>query len=779
MNNDLHPVPQNIVSGTDVLVRLTKPEVPEEFDSQNQIWTLSFVNLDDQLDFPFVGTERDNEITFLFNSSGMTPGAYQWLLNLQVDNEPVYHDDDVFNGTFTQPPGTPYTWEPLGSVVIPETVQTWVFTLPGREETTLITTDRIRGLNPSVQGQFNDRSGGWGRGFLQIGLDGNNRRHGIGRTADYHALYYTSFPGSYDIRIQNHVAAQSILHRVSLRGYSTVVEPTERKIHERTMITLLEKILEDRLADRGDVVSYSLGGRSLAREPIDALYQLLAKYKDAFARRKRGGRQKKVFGYSDVAGIPNYGTTGGSGGAQSEPAQNGQTGDGLTANEVTVLIRAEIPVNRRVPSYTSADKDKILAVNSAGDNLLFIDPPSGGGGLSQSQVDQRIAPEARAGNNDRWSTAKVPTLSQLGGQTLAQVNARIAAQAQTGNTDRWPTSKVPTLTQLGGLSQTQVDARVRAGVADWAETSNNSVIPNAKLPDSAKRPAPTLSGLGGLTQGQVDARIATEARAGNNDRWSTSKVPTLATLGGVTSAEATAAAHAVLAAGIPSNRRVPAYQATDRDKFLAINPTGSGLVFVDAPSGGGTGTGLTQTQVDARVRAGVLDWAEFGNNSVIPDAKLPDSAKRPAPSLTTIELNAQSNHAEPATAQTYTEWTDIGNLTHTVTVDGLYHFEGSLDVRNSIAPDGGGDRIFSETRIVHVRGSTTTEIVLNDQYIRNVTNVAESREFHYEIAAPIECLANDVVKLQFRFQVQVVHSTRQMQFLVNNPSTNKLWVIGI
>ena len=36
-----------------------------------------------------------------------------------------------------------------------------------------------------------------------------------------------------------------------------------------------------------------------------------------------------------------------------------------------------------------------------------------------------------------------------------------------------------------------------------------------------------------------------------------------------------------------------------------------------------SGGGLTQAQVDARVAAGVQDWAEAGNNTTVPDAKLP------------------------------------------------------------------------------------------------------------------------------------------------------------
>ena len=53
--------------------------------------------------------------------------------------------------------------------------------------------------------------------------------------------------------------------------------------------------------------------------------------------------------------------------------------------------------------------------------------------------------------------------------------------------------------------------------AAWAQTGNTALVPDDKLPASAKRAAPTLSGLGGLTAAEVDtaanARIAALVRA--------------------------------------------------------------------------------------------------------------------------------------------------------------------------------------------------------------------------------------------------------------------------
>lgn len=86
-----------------------------------------------------------------------------------------------------------------------------------------------------------------------------------------------------------------------------------------------------------------------------------------------------------------------------------------------------------------------------------------------------------------------------------------------------------------GLSAAEVDARIAAGVLGWARAGNADVIPDAKLPASAKRPAPTLAGLGGLTQGEVDTRVAAGvedwAQTGNSGLIPEGKLPTPASLG--------------------------------------------------------------------------------------------------------------------------------------------------------------------------------------------------------------------------------------------------------
>ena len=139
--------------------------------------------------------------------------------------------------------------------------------------------------------------------------------------------------------------------------------------------------------------------------------------------------------------------------------------------------------------------------------------------LSIDEVD--LAEQARASSQAVWGPDKVGTGTRDGSKFLRDDGAW--TDPPTGG---------------GGLNQSGVDARVRALVADEAEQGNTDRWPTSKVP--------TLTTLGGQTQAQVDARIATEARAGNNTRWPTSKVPTLGNLGGLNQAEV----NALIGAGV-------------------------------------------------------------------------------------------------------------------------------------------------------------------------------------------------------------------------------------
>ena len=52
---------------------------------------------------------------------------------------------------------------------------------------------------------------------------------------------------------------------------------------------------------------------------------------------------------------------------------------------------------------------------------------------------------------------------------------------------------------------------------------------------------------------------------------------------------------------------------------LTLSKTGGDdVVITGLPSGSGSGGGLDEAAVDARVEAGVEDWAETGNIDIIP-----------------------------------------------------------------------------------------------------------------------------------------------------------------
>ena len=130
----------------------------------------------------------------------------------------------------------------------------------------------------------------------------------------------------------------------------------------------------------------------------------------------------------------------------------------------------------------------------------------------------------------------------------------------------------PPTAGTSGLSREQVDARIAAEVADWAETGNTDDIPDGKIPSTITR----------------DSELSSEAGARTN-------------------------ADAALGARIDSE----AGARTNADAALGtrINNLASSR-------------GLDQAAVDARITAGVLDWAETGNTSRLPDGKIPTAIAR-------------------------------------------------------------------------------------------------------------------------------------------------------
>ena len=122
----------------------------------------------------------------------------------------------------------------------------------------------------------------------------------------------------------------------------------------------------------------------------------------------------------------------------------------------------------------------------------------------------------------------------------------------------------------------QIDARVRALVDDRAEAGNSDRWPLSKLDEAVATdddlPTPR-------TDEEIDARIATPARAGNTERWDYNKLPTTVAK-------------------------------------LSDIPT-------DGGGGNGATSGLTESEVDARIADQVLDFAEGSKTARAPKSRLP------------------------------------------------------------------------------------------------------------------------------------------------------------
>ena len=288
----------------------------------------------------------------------------------------------------------------------------------------------------------------------------------------------------------------------------------------------------------------------------------------------------------------------------------------------SVATAAQTTADAAQATATSAASTANQAVTAAATAQVTAD-----GKVTSADAQALIADWAETSNTDPIPAGKLTNAPSGGGGGLdtAGVNALIADWAEEGNSDQIPLNKLGNAPSGGGggLSQAQVDARVQAGVSDWAETTNTDPIPANKL---ANAPA----GGGGLNQGQVDARVQAGvedwAETGNTDIIPTAKLP--ASTGGATDLSVTRVAGAVTVAS-----------STGTDAVLsAASTTQAGVM--SAADKLRLDNAQNQANVDARVQAGVLDWAEQGNTDAIPASKLTNVS---APSITTTEEDVLSD----------------------------------------------------------------------------------------------------------------------------------------
>ena len=176
---------------------------------------------------------------------------------------------------------------------------------------------------------------------------------------------------------------------------------------------------------------------------------------------------------------------------------------------------------RLLPPPTDAvgDAGKVAALNSAGTAYELVAQTGAGGGLNQSQVDDRIAPYARATPSGQIADAQIPAAitrdTELDTRIPAAAAGRIPSDGGTANQvwKKGPSNEAADWRDGagsgGGLDQSQVDDRVTAGVLDWAETGNTDPIPPAKLTNVRVATSPVfLTTLGQPNLAETDVTLS-------------------------------------------------------------------------------------------------------------------------------------------------------------------------------------------------------------------------------------------------------------------------------
>ena len=270
---------------------------------------------------------------------------------------------------------------------------------------------------------------------------------------------------------------------------------------------------------------------------------------------------------------------------------------------------------------TSAAEGDLFKYFATGTKWVRQYQAAAASGLSESEVDARVAAGvadwAEQGNTSEIPSNKLPNRSLSGDNfpgtdpadgTLFFFNAAQTTftsgktvrndddsadvtSASEGDLFKYFSSGTKWIRQYEaavlGLSESEVDARVAAGVADWAEQGNTSEIPSSKLPNR------TLSGDnfpgtdpadGTLFFFNADQSTFTSGKTVRND---------------------------------DDSADVASASEGDLFKYFA-----SGTKWIRQYQA--AASGLSESEVDARVAAGVADWAEQGNTSEIPSSKLPN-----------------------------------------------------------------------------------------------------------------------------------------------------------
>ena len=200
-------------------------------------------------------------------------------------------------------------------------------------------------------------------------------------------------------------------------------------------------------------------------------------------------------------------------------------GGGLNQAGVDARIQALRP-----NPFTDADETKLDGIAAGAEVNVQSDwnESASGSDAFIRNMPNVPGPQQPSDWNATTGATRILNKPTIPGNT--QIDARIAAEARTGNTSRWAKAKLPadviyTATQrfTTALATTLENVRLKlSGIqdgaeanvqSDWNESTTNS--------DAFIRNKPTIPG-----NTQIDARIAVPARAGNTSRWASSKLPT-------------------------------------------------------------------------------------------------------------------------------------------------------------------------------------------------------------------------------------------------------------
>ena len=218
-----------------------------------------------------------------------------------------------------------------------------------------------------------------------------------------------------------------------------------------------------------------------------------------------------------------------------------------------------------------------------------------------------------------WVNADVFALQEMGGVGTGeglnelQVDNRIATWARASN--QGGTADIPD----GAISDNI--ARL-AQVEDWAEVGNNTQIPANKLENA---PA------GGLSESEVDARTVTGGNVVGTTLTLTKTggenvvITGLPTSGSGSGISETTARGLIADWAETSNTDIIPPEKTDVVAW-ALNNNPDIIPSEKLPPV--PEAGLNQAAVDERIRIGVSDWAEAGNQADVPDGKISDTIAR-------------------------------------------------------------------------------------------------------------------------------------------------------